>query len=52
MNASRASSEIIPEFELEHDGIRIVSVRMLKIRLQETAQKLMPNTEEGRDYGT
>ena len=51
VNASRGS-EIIPEFELEHDGIRILSVRMSKSKLQETAQKLMPNTEEGRDYGT
>ena len=31
MNASRGLSEIIPEFELEHDGIRIVSVRMSKV---------------------
>ena len=30
VNASRGS-EIIPEFELEHDGIRIVSVRMSKV---------------------
>ena len=30
MNASRGS-QIIPEFELEHDGIRIVSVRMSKV---------------------
>ena len=30
VNASQGS-EIIPEFELEHDGIRIVSVRMSKV---------------------
>lgn len=30
VNASRGS-EIIPEFELEHDGVRIVSVRMSKV---------------------
>ena len=51
VNASRASSEIIPEFELEHDGIRIVSVRMLKIRLRtmiwhEGSKRMIDNTDK------
>ncbi len=33
VNANRTSSKIIPEFELEHDGIRIVSVRMLENKI-------------------
>ena len=49
VNASQGS-EIIPE--LDHDGIRIVSVRMSKVSYRKTAQKLIPNTEEGCDYGT
>ena len=33
-------SEIIPEFELDHDGIRIVYVRISKVSYRKTAQKL------------
>ena len=33
VNANRTSSEIIPEFELEHDGIWIRSVRMLENKI-------------------
>jgi hypothetical protein len=33
------TSKIIPEFELEHNGIRIVSVRMSMRKLQESHEK-------------
>jgi hypothetical protein len=44
VNASRAS-EVIPEFELEHNGIRIVSMRKLR-KKHSKADDLTWRTEE------